>query len=176
MGTRIPVNRTPVLTLWATVVAQQLGFEQDEALSLGRAVAGLNAFSKGVRLDLFEPMPEAERQRCRTAHPGETVRIDLLCRAVPAVQTPDGLRALRNDKPIDPASVKKYLRGRFGDELNTTTAAMERLAGSLPPDELARLAYHLYERFCPALPSDDESCGPGGTLDIKAIDGLLERD
>ena len=42
------VNRAPVLTLWAAVVAETLGFEHDEALTLGRAVAGLNAYSKGV--------------------------------------------------------------------------------------------------------------------------------
>jgi hypothetical protein len=47
------VNRTPVLTLWSTVVAEALGFEHDEALTLGRAVAGLNAYSKGVSLGLF---------------------------------------------------------------------------------------------------------------------------
>jgi len=43
------VNRAPVLTLWVAGVAEVLGFEHDdEALSLGRAVAGLNASSKGV--------------------------------------------------------------------------------------------------------------------------------
>jgi hypothetical protein len=43
-------ERAPVLTLWAAVVAEVLGFEHDEALTLGRAVAGLNAYSKGVSL------------------------------------------------------------------------------------------------------------------------------
>jgi hypothetical protein len=51
------VNRAPVLTLWAAVVAEILGFEHDEALTLGRAVAGLNAYSKGVSLGLFQPTP-----------------------------------------------------------------------------------------------------------------------
>ena len=32
-------NRAPVLTLWAAVVAEVLGFGHDEALTLGRAVA-----------------------------------------------------------------------------------------------------------------------------------------
>ncbi len=41
---RVMVNRAPVLTLWAAVVAEVLGFEHDEALTLGRAVAGLNAY------------------------------------------------------------------------------------------------------------------------------------
>jgi hypothetical protein len=44
------VKRAPVLTLWAAVVAEVLGLEHDEALTLGRAVAGLNAYSKGVSL------------------------------------------------------------------------------------------------------------------------------
>ena len=42
------VNRAPVLTLWAAVIAEVLGFEHDEALTLGRAVAGLNAYLKGI--------------------------------------------------------------------------------------------------------------------------------
>ena len=35
----LSINRAPVLTLWAAVVAQRLGFERDEGLTLGRAVA-----------------------------------------------------------------------------------------------------------------------------------------
>lgn len=33
----IRINRAPVLKLWATVVAERLGFEHDEALTLGKA-------------------------------------------------------------------------------------------------------------------------------------------
>jgi hypothetical protein len=43
----ILINRAPVLTLWATIVAERLGFDEDAALSLGKAVADLNAQSKG---------------------------------------------------------------------------------------------------------------------------------
>ena len=32
----VMINRAPVLTLWAAVVAEVLGFEHDEALTLGR--------------------------------------------------------------------------------------------------------------------------------------------
>jgi hypothetical protein len=60
------VNRAPVLTLWAAVVAEVLGFEHEEALTLGRAVTGLNAYSKGVSLGLFLPAPkEVKEQRRR---------------------------------------------------------------------------------------------------------------
>jgi hypothetical protein len=47
-----------VLTLWGAVVAEVLGFMHAEALTLGRAVAGLNAYSKGGSLGLFHPTPE----------------------------------------------------------------------------------------------------------------------
>ena len=44
-----------VMVKRAAVVAKVLGFEHDEVLTLGRAVAGLNAYSKGVSLRLFQP-------------------------------------------------------------------------------------------------------------------------
>ncbi len=44
----IQINRAPVLTLWATVVAERLGYNHEEALTLGKAVAGLNAQSNGA--------------------------------------------------------------------------------------------------------------------------------
>jgi hypothetical protein len=53
----ISLNRAPVLTLWAAVVAQRLGFDEDEALTLGKAVAGLNAQAKGRRLGSFFDCP-----------------------------------------------------------------------------------------------------------------------
>ena len=39
----IRVNRAPVLTLWAAVVAERVGHPPDTALTLGRAVAGSSA-------------------------------------------------------------------------------------------------------------------------------------
>jgi hypothetical protein len=51
---KVKINRAPVLTLWATIVAERLGYDHDAALTLGKAVAGLNAQSKGRRLGLFD--------------------------------------------------------------------------------------------------------------------------
>ena len=39
----VSINRAPVLTLWAAVVAERLGFDREEALTLSKAVAGLTA-------------------------------------------------------------------------------------------------------------------------------------
>ncbi len=49
-GRTIKVNRAPVLTLWAAVVAERLGFDREAALTLGRAVAGTSAQMKGRAL------------------------------------------------------------------------------------------------------------------------------
>src|SRR6202051_1205114 len=62
---KILINRAPVLTLWATTVAERLGFDHDEALSLGRAVAGLNAQSKGRRLGIFQAA-RGEGEECKS--------------------------------------------------------------------------------------------------------------
>ncbi|MDA8107723.1 MAG: hypothetical protein M0015_03715 [Betaproteobacteria bacterium] len=66
MPRTLSINRAPVLTLWATIVAERLGFDHDEALTLGHTVAGLNAYSKGVSLGLFTPAPEEVKARRAT--------------------------------------------------------------------------------------------------------------
>ena len=113
----VMVNRAPVLTLWAAVVAEVLGFEHDEALTLGRAVAGLNAYSKGVSLGLFQPTPKEVQEQRRKMRKEETVTVDLLHRAVPAKHTDEGLRALSGESPIRRESMETYPDGRFGDAL-----------------------------------------------------------
>ena len=50
-----------MLTLWAAVVAERLGYRWDEALTLGRAVAGLNASAQGKVRGLFTPTPPEGR-------------------------------------------------------------------------------------------------------------------
>jgi hypothetical protein len=56
----IEFNRAPVLKLWAVVVAERLGFVWEE---VRRAVAGLNAYLKGKALGMFEPLPEAVKEK-----------------------------------------------------------------------------------------------------------------
>lgn len=58
MGLNMKINRAPVLTLWAAVVAERLGYPEPSALTLGKALAGLNAQSKGQHLGIFEPSDE----------------------------------------------------------------------------------------------------------------------
>jgi hypothetical protein len=162
------INRAPVLTLWAAVVAERLGFAWEEALTLGRAVAGLNAYAKGKALGLFTPtLPAIQAQRQQ-----ETLMVSLLHRAVPTMYTASGLRALSKDKPIDPGSVQHYLESKFGAALEDAYEAMQRLATSRPPAVLADEAYQLYEQFRPAIPAGTKGWGAAGTLNLDAIQKL----
>src|SRR6476660_1943314 len=98
MTTRtISINRAPVLTLWAAVVAERLGFDEDEALTLGRALAGLNAQSKGRRLGIFKPH-EKKPAQARTRPRGEQILVELLGRPVPATTTAEGVRAVSRSR------------------------------------------------------------------------------
>ena len=162
------INRAPVLTLWAALVAERLGFDHDEALTLGRAVAGLNAFSKGKRLGIFDPAT-ANPSGKRSEAPEKGFEVALLKRAVPVVVTADGIRATSKGKPTSPASVEKYLASKFGEHLDATERAMVHLAKSHPPDRLAAIAYQLYEQFRPEISSGVEGWGPKGQLDLAKI-------
>lgn len=170
----ITINRAPVLTLWAAVVAERLGFDRDEALTLGRAVAGLNAQSKGRRLGIYEaPKPGEAAQRKKAASRME--QVELLGRAVPVVHTTQGLRAARDGEADSPAAVQRYLTSKFGDSLDAAEHAMKKLAGSFTPRELAARAYDLYEAFRPAIPAGVRGWGAKGALDLEKVTRLSKK-
>jgi hypothetical protein len=170
----ISINRAPVLTLWAAVVAQRLGFDEDEALTLGRAVAGLNAQAKGRRLGIFKPH-EDKPKKAREKAQGERFLIEVLGRPVPATNTADGIRAVGGTKPIDPDSVRRYLDSKFGEDLKAVRSAMQKLAKAYTPTELAERAYPLYERFRPSIPEGVKGWGAKGHLDLVVIEGLKRQ-
>lgn len=174
----VTINRAPVLTLWAAVVAERLGFEREEALTLGKAVAGLTAQSKGQRLGIFTPSPaEVRRKRAEKAREGGVFPVALLGRAVPVLRTDDGLRAVGKDqKAVTPESVDKYLTSKFAEGLPAVRAAMTQLAKSRSPEVLAEEAFRLYEAFRPGIPAGESGWGAKGTLSLRKIERLARRE
>jgi hypothetical protein len=171
----ILINRAPVLTLWAATVAERMGFDQDEALSLGKALAGLNAQSKGQRLGIFKPVPQ-EVKKAPARKRGEEFLIELCGRQVPAINTPNGVRAVIKNQPIEAKSVERYLESKFGGSLGTARSAMRDLARAFRPEQLRTNAFTLYEKFRPAIPEGVRGWGAKGDLDIDRIRSLaLER-
>jgi hypothetical protein len=167
----IQINRAPVLTLWAATVAERLGFKKDEALSLGKAVAGLNAQSKGRHLGIFKPVPQGLK-KARDQKRGEEFFIELCGRQVPAINTADGVRAVIKDKPINAEGVKRYLESKFGESFDTVRSAMRDLTKSFEPAELIKGAFGLYEEFRPEIPAGTAGWGAKGKLDIDGIRSL----
>jgi hypothetical protein len=171
----IKINRAPVLTLWAAVVAQRLGFDRETALTLGQAVASSSAHAKAVSLGIVEPRPELVREQSDRLAEGEQLRVDLLGRAVPLVRMPDGLRAVNKGKPGNPAQVAKYLAGKFGDRLEDAREAMAVLAAAHEPADLNRRGFRLYEAFRPGVPAGESGWGAVGELDLAKVRALGAR-
>ena len=167
---KIKINRAPVLTLWATVVAERLGFDDDAALTLGKAMAGYTAQSKGRWLGIYEEKEEDESEP-RPLEP-ELVFVNLMGRSLPAVKTPAGLRAAEKGRPAEPDSVRRYLKTKFGEQLDDVAKAMRALAASYPAEHLEMEAYGLYERFRPKVERGKRGWGAEGVLDLEKILGL----
>ncbi len=172
---KIAINRAPVLTLWAAVVAERSGYDREAALTLGRGLAGLNAQSKGQRLGIYEKKKEESPGKEAKGEKGaqlESVRI--MGREVPTVQTVKGLRASAGDKAIEPESVQTYLEQKFGEDLEAAWTAMERLAKSYSPGQLETIAFSLYEKFRPEIPEGKKGWGAKGELDLERITSLAK--
>jgi hypothetical protein len=162
----IKVGRPPVLVLWGIVVAERLGFERDEALTLGRALIGLGGNPTYRPPDVFAPTPEGVRLQRAKLGPGQKLQVGLMHRAIVVMGAREGLRAMSKGRPIAPHAVEQYLGERFGDDIDRVATAMATLAKSLPPSELATRAFALYEQF---RPEKDE-------LDIDRIVDAARRD
>ena len=170
----IQVNRAPVLTLWATIVAERLGHPHDTALTLGKASAGLMAQSKGRRLGIY-PEPSPGERAARVKQPTVPESIPLMGRAVPVVKTSSGLRATVKDQPVNPVSVERYLTQKFGPGLPEVREAMQALARAYPPKLLTAVGFSLYEQFRPAIPEGVRGWGARGPLDLDLIRLLAEQ-
>jgi len=170
----VTVNRAPVLTLWGAVVAARLGYDWEAALTLGKAAAGLNAQAKGRRLGIFAEPKAPGGKRPKQVGLGEEFWVEVVGRPVPAKRTEDGVRAVVKADPIDPAPVERYLRGKFGDALDTVREAMEAVARSFDKKELVRAAYELYEKFRPKIASGKRGWGQKGELDLDFVRSLAK--
>lgn len=172
---KIKINRAPVMTLWGAVVAERLGYERETALTLGKAVAGLNAQSKGRRLGIYEEKTEeGKKEEKKKEAKEEPEFIELMGRGIPAVKTPKGLRAAVKGETIRAGSVETYLKQKFGEDFEEARAAMEELAKAFTPRQLESEAYDLYEKFRPQIPEGKKGWGAKGELDLDYIRSLAK--
>ena len=167
-GGVIQVNRAPVLTLWAAIVAERLGHDADAAITLGRAVAGSSARAKARAIGLEEKREDGELRD--TAKPAPRQTVHLLGRDLPVVERNGNSYAFDHGKPAAPRPARAYVEKAFGEHLPAVRKGMEALADSLPPEELNRIGFRLYERFRPEVPAGAAGWGKKDVLDLKLIE------
>ncbi|MGE0736318.1 MAG: hypothetical protein AB7G15_20715 [Alphaproteobacteria bacterium] len=138
-------------------------------MTLGRALAGLNAYAKGQAIGVYRKHP------ARKKPPIAGRRVALMHRSVPVVRTHAGVRAVAAGRPIDPAGVERYLRGKFGADYTRVRGAMRKLAQSFPPALLAERAYPLYLRFRPTVAAGRSGWGQRSVLSLKKIAAAARR-
>ncbi|KAJ2936939.1 hypothetical protein H1R20_g179, partial [Candolleomyces eurysporus] len=140
----IVVNRAPVMTAWATVVAERLNFKREEALSIE-----MNAVSKGITLGLYDKKKE---QGLEASTNGAQPYVELIGRRVPVYRTQDEQwRALSNSNPVSPMTAFGYLSRSFRQALPHVIGTMRLLAESYDPSELNAKAWILYTSFRPEI-------------------------
>lgn len=166
---QVQVNRAPVLTLWAAVVAKRLGHPPELALSLAKTVAGGAARAKARRLDIAEENDDdKDRAEAGPAPLRQTIR--LLGREIALTHDKDGVvLALAGGKPEPARPVNAYISKAFGPHLAEVRKTMEVLAARYEPEELNRIGFRLYEQFRPDVPPDARGWGAKGVLDLERI-------
>lgn len=172
----IDIGHAPVLTLWACIVAERLGWRHDTALTLGRAVSIADADQKGAQVPASARPKNRQKEPPRSppAESTDAIRdVLLLGQIVRVVPTPEGPRAVGEDTLLQPEVVERYLRGEFGNRLCAAMSAMERLAATIATDTLIDDAMRLYEDFRPQALSGDHSWAAKGIFDVDRVHALV---
>ena len=166
----ILVNRAPVLTLWATVVAERLGHPPDTALTLGRAVAGSAAWVKARTIGREERTADRDAETPRLAEIHVTAPAFLLGKTIRLLPDENGeLRAADGDQPADPAAVERHLVKAFGARQAEFRTAMAMLDARYEAAELNRIGFRLYERFRPDVPPGAAGWAAKAVLEVDKI-------
>ncbi|KAH7921823.1 hypothetical protein BV22DRAFT_1071622 [Leucogyrophana mollusca] len=143
------VNRAPLMTAWATVVAERLGFEREEALSIASVYTEMNAISKGVALNIFD---QERKKELEPMPGGAQPYVDLMGRRSQLYQTQSSQwRALANGSPSLPGPAFLYISRAFRQTTAHIIGALRLLAGSYTPQELNTKGFALYADFRPAV-------------------------
>ena len=167
----ILINRSPVLILWATVVAQKLfSLQLEEALTVGSAYAAQCARAKGTSLGIFSN--HEGTGALTNIRVGETTTdttmLSLMNQTIRTNQTPAGLRAIGNEQEQDPHKIWKSLTKKMGDDLPFVLQQMQA-AAELAGSDLDATAYNYYVHIRPDIPRGTKGWGAYGHLQTKRL-------
>ncbi|RDB22822.1 hypothetical protein Hypma_010099 [Hypsizygus marmoreus] len=142
------VNRAPIMTAWATVVAERMGFRCEEALSIASVYTEMNAVTKGVSLGLYE---NGKQKGMEAVPGGSQAYIEFIGRR-PLYQTQtQQWRALSEGSPVKPSTAFSYISRAFRQTTPHIIGALKLLADSFSPQEINSMAWSLYAEFRPTV-------------------------
>lgn len=165
-GRHVVVNRAPVMTAWAVVVLQYMGFELPEALSLAQCYVSTTAEARARNLQLAH----AKEEHVTSAN---QPHFEFLHVKIPVIHLRNGqYRGLHGGEVMAPSRAFDYLRRSMFQMLPHVIGAMQCLAESyLAPDggadALHNAAYGLYVEFRP------ETHGEWGKRAELSLDKIL---
>ena len=166
-GRHVLVNRAPVMTAWAVVVLQCLGFQVQEALSLAHCYVSTTAEARAQTLRLPTPAP-AHVTSANQPH------VDFLQVCIPVIQLRHGqYRGLHAGEVVPPTRAFDYLRRSMFQMLPHVMGALTLLANAYmgphnDADALQRQAYALYVDFRP------DTQGAWGKRAPLSLDTILD--
>jgi len=164
------INRAPIMTTWAMVVAERLGFRREEALSIASVYTEMNAVSKGSSLGIIKKDQSAAGEVL--ASPSQP-HIDLMGRRIPLLSDKDGQwRALTPaGTPVWPESAYSYMTNALRQTTPYIIGAMRLLAATYTAAELNQKGFGFYASFRPQV----EQWGGRSTVRCKDILELRKK-
>ncbi|KAK0230875.1 hypothetical protein IW262DRAFT_1262902 [Armillaria fumosa] len=142
------INRAPLMAAWAMIVAERLGFQREEALSIASVYTEMNALSKGVSLGIYK---EGKQKGLDAIRGGSQPYVELMGRSPLYQSQSNQWRALLNSKPAQPSSPFSYISRSFRQTTPHIIGALRLLAGSFTPKELNNKGWALYTEFRPSV-------------------------
>ncbi|KAH8105877.1 hypothetical protein BXZ70DRAFT_917193 [Cristinia sonorae] len=140
------INRAPIMTAWSFVVAERLGFQREEALSIATVYTEMNAISKGVSLGIYD---KGKEKGVEASKGGSQPYVDLMGRS-PLYQTAtEHWRALSGGTPVSPSAAYSYITRTLRQTAPQIVGALRLLGTSYSPTELNEKGYSMYLEFRP---------------------------
>lgn len=171
-GRHVLVNRAPVMTAWAVVVLQCLGFRVQEALSLAHCYVSTTAEARAATLGQAKATAPAHVTSANQPH------VDFLQVRIPVIQLRQGqYRGLHAGEVIPPTRAFDYLRRAMFQMLPHVMGALTLLAQAYmgPENDTEALQRHAYGLYVDFRPDTQGAWGKRATLSLDTILDLRQN-
>ncbi|KAJ9092536.1 hypothetical protein QFC21_006767 [Naganishia friedmannii] len=170
----VVTNRAPCMTAWAYIIAEKMGFDRLEALSLASTFTSVTSTKHALALgNIYTPeqtrdaqlemdeLPQPAGKRSRYASDdasrlregeqgGHSQPWVSIMKRSPVIQRADGTwRGVLKGMPVEPYRAHSYISKNFSHATPYVIGALRILAQSYTVDELQEQGYGMYVSFRP---------------------------